>query len=110
MLRDSSLSSISWIGTVQGFSIILVSLLAGPIYDKGYIRPLILFGSFLVIFGMIMMGISKKYYQFFVYQALCIGIGSGCVFIPSLGIITRYFDKKQSLAAGLITSGASVGT
>ncbi|EMR08291.1 hypothetical protein PNEG_03136 [Pneumocystis murina B123] len=109
LLKDSSLSNIAWIGTVQGFSIILVSLLIGPVYDRGYTRPLIIFGSFLIIFGMIMMSISKKYYQFFIYEALCIGIGSGCIFIPSLGIITRYFDKKLSLAAGLITSGASVG-
>ncbi|KTW27806.1 hypothetical protein T552_02245 [Pneumocystis carinii B80] len=108
-LKDNSLSSIAWIGTVEGFSIILVSLLIGPIYDRGYIRPLIIIGSILIIFGMIMTSLSKKYYQFFIYQALCIGIGSGCVFIPSLGIITRYFDKKQSLAAGIITSGASVG-
>ncbi|CCJ30281.1 unnamed protein product [Pneumocystis jirovecii] len=109
LLKDSSISSISWIGTVQGFGIILISLFISPAYDRGYGRSLIISGSILIIFGLLMTSIANKYYQIFIYQSICIGIGSGCVFIPALGTLAKYFDKRISLAMGIAAAGAGIG-
>ncbi|KAG5513079.1 hypothetical protein PMAC_003424, partial [Pneumocystis sp. 'macacae'] len=109
LLKDSSASSISWIGTVQGFGIILISLFISPAYDRGYGRSLTIVGSILIIFGLLMTSTANKYYQVFIYQSVCIGIGSGCVFIPALGVIAKYFDKRISLAMGIAASGAGIG-
>ncbi|KAG5519260.1 hypothetical protein PMAC_001885, partial [Pneumocystis sp. 'macacae'] len=109
LLKDSSASSISWIGTVQGFGIILISLFISPAYDRGYGRLLTIVGSVLIIFGLLMTSTANKYYQVFIYQSVCIGIGSGCVFIPALGVIAKYFDKRISLAMGIAASGAGIG-
>ena len=40
-LRNESASSIAWIGSIQGSFLLLISLFAGPIYDKGYVRSLL---------------------------------------------------------------------
>ncbi|KAH1492592.1 hypothetical protein KXX06_002753, partial [Aspergillus fumigatus] len=50
LLHGHSPSSISWIGTVQGFLLFLVGVIAGPVFDKGYLKTMIAAGSFLVVF------------------------------------------------------------
>ena len=42
-------------------------------------------------------------------QAFCIGIGNGCVFVPSVAILPGYFSTKNALANGIAASGSSVG-
>jgi MFS family permease len=42
-------------------------------------------------------------------QAFCIGIGNGCLFIPSVAILPQYFSTKKALANGLAASGSSLG-
>ncbi|KAG4306559.1 hypothetical protein PORY_000547 [Pneumocystis oryctolagi] len=109
LLKEYPISSISCIGTVQGFAIILIGFFISPAYDRGYTQSLIISGSFLIVFGLLMMSVSTKYYQIFIYQSICIGIGSGCIFIPALGVLPKYFDKRISLATGIAASGAGIG-
>jgi MFS family permease len=44
----------------------------------------------------------------FVFYVL-LGIGIGLVFLPSVMIINQYFNRKRSLANGILTSGAGIG-
>lgn len=41
-------TNISWIGSIQCFLLQLTGLIAGPVYDREYIRLLLLSGSFLI--------------------------------------------------------------
>jgi MFS family permease len=66
-------------------------------------------GNFLVIFGLFMLSLSTKYYQVFLAQAVCIGLGAGLLYIPSLALIGLSFSTKRSLAQGITTSGIAVG-
>jgi MFS family permease len=109
LLKSSSPSAISWIGSLQGFLILNIGVLTGPIFDMGYFKSLISVGSFMVVFGMLMTSISTKYYQIFLAQGVCVGIGGGFLFIPSVAIIAMYFHKKRSFAIGLAASGSSIG-
>lgn len=56
-------SNISWIGSIQAFMVLLVGAFAGPIYDRGYIRWLLLFGSFMVVFGHMMLSITHSFWE-----------------------------------------------
>ena len=42
-------------------------------------------------------------------QGLIVGLGFGCLFVPSVAIIPGYFSKKRALAVGIAASGSSVG-
>jgi MFS family permease len=42
-------------------------------------------------------------------QAICIGLGAGCLSIPAVAILPQYFTTKKALATGLATSGSSLG-
>ncbi|KAI0314322.1 MFS general substrate transporter [Amylostereum chailletii] len=109
LLNTYSPSIISWIGSVQGFLLLLVGVLTGPIFDMGWFRTLLSVGSFMVVFGMMMTSISSKYYQVFLAQGVCVGLGCGCLFVPSVAIVSTYFSKKRSFAVGLAASGSSLG-
>ena len=86
-----------------------VGLLSGPLYDHGYLRMLVLTGSFLVTLGMLMTSLSTEYWQLVLAQGLVIGIGSGCLFVPSVAFLPSYFTAKRALAMGIAASGSNVG-
>jgi len=102
-------SAISWVGTFQAFLLFLVGVLAGPIFDRGYCRTLIMVGIFFTFFGMMMTSISTQYYQIFLAQGVTVGLGFGCIFVPSVAIIARWFTTKRALATGIAAAGGSVG-
>lgn len=47
--------------------------------------------------------------QLFLAQGLGMGIAVGAMYIPSLGIIAHYFQKRRSLALGLATTVSTQG-
>ncbi|KAJ4183057.1 hypothetical protein NW755_009905 [Fusarium falciforme] len=111
LLDRSSASSISWIGSVQSFLVMFVSVVAGPLFDAGYFRALITVGSSLVVLGYMLLSLcaENKYWQVMLAQGVCISIGSGIIFVPSVAVLTQYFDTRLSFAVGIAASGSSVG-
>ncbi|KAI9670970.1 MAG: hypothetical protein M1831_005055 [Alyxoria varia] len=109
LLKDRAESDISWVGTFQGFLLFLVGVFTGPIFDKGYFRSLIVTGTVLVVLGLMMTSLCEEYWQVFLAQGVCVGLGAGCLFLPSVGISTTYFSKKRAVATGLASAGGSTG-
>lgn len=87
----------------------LVGVITGPAYDAGYFRALITTGAIMIPFGFMMTSLCKEYWQTVLAQAFCIGIGNGCLFVPSVAILPQYFLKKRAFANGIATSGSSFG-
>lgn len=109
LLSDHSPKTISWIGSIQTFLILFVGAIIGPLYDAGFFRALIISGSSLVSFGLMITSISSHYWHFLLSQAFCVGLGTGCIYVPSLAIIPQYFASRRALATGIVTSGGSLG-
>ncbi|OJJ50182.1 hypothetical protein ASPZODRAFT_58000 [Penicilliopsis zonata CBS 506.65] len=103
-------SEISWIGTVQGFFLIVLGIIGGPIFDRGYFRHLLVTGTFLVVFGMMMTSLATTYWQVFLGQGICVGLGAGCLFLPSVAIVATYFSRRRAFATGVTVSGGSIGS
>ncbi|OQO10511.1 hypothetical protein B0A48_03808 [Cryoendolithus antarcticus] len=109
ILASSTPSAISWIGSIQAFLLMLVGAVTGPIYDAGYVHTLLLLGSFLVVFGQMMLSLATNYWQVMLAQAICIGIGCGCMFVPAVAILSTYFSTRIATAMGLAAAGSSLG-
>lgn len=109
LIPTNSSSSITWIGTVQGFLLFLVGVIVGPIFDKGYLRSLVAIGSFLVVFGLMMTSLSTKYYQLFLAHGVSVGVGCAFLFLPSIAIVATYFTSRRAVATGITASGGSIG-
>ncbi|KAH8658490.1 major facilitator superfamily domain-containing protein [Xylariales sp. PMI_506] len=109
LLATSTPSAISWIGTIQSWFLIMVGVLSGPLFDMGYFRSMLILGNFGVIFGVFMLSLSKTYWQVFLSQGVCMGLGAGFLYVPSLALIGLSFSRKLALAQGIVMSGIAVG-
>jgi len=102
-------SAISWVGSVQIFLLFFISAFSGRLTDAGYFRTLFLLGSLLGVFGLYMASLSTQYWQLFLTQGVCCGIGNGCLFCPSLSLVSTYFSKRRALALGIVAAGSATG-
>ena len=70
---------------------------------------MLLVGNFLVVLGIMMLSLSTQYWQVFLSQGVCMGLGAGLLYIPSLAMVGVWFSKKRALAMGIVMSGIAVG-
>lgn len=105
---ESSPSKIAWIGSVQSFLLLFCGSLTGKLFDAGYFRPMIIAGTLLVTFGMMMVSLADKYYEVMLAQALTVGLGTALLTVTSMGIPTTWFQRRRGLAVGIVSSGVSV--
>jgi len=110
LLESHNASEISWIGTFQAFLLVAFSLVAGPIFDRGHFRSLVIVGTFLTVFGMMMTSLATQYWQVFLAQGFCVGLGTGCLFLPSVALVATYFTTKRALAISIVAAGGSLGS
>ncbi|KAI4283174.1 MAG: hypothetical protein L6R38_002365 [Xanthoria sp. 2 TBL-2021] len=108
LLNNSSASLISWIGTIQGFLMEFMGLFIGPVFDSGYFHSLIYAGSVFVVLGTMALSICNNYWQVFLAQGLCIGLGTGMVFVPSVSVVTTAFNRRRAIAIGIVSSASSL--
>ncbi|PMD31678.1 putative MFS monocarboxylate transporter [Hyaloscypha variabilis F] len=110
LLKTQTPSQISWIGSIQAFLLLAVGgFITGPIFDAGYLRGLVLFGSAAAVFGMMMTSICKEYWQVILAQGVVTGIGVGCMMLPSVAVMPQYFKTRRAFATGVAASGSSLG-
>jgi MFS family permease len=108
-LPDVPTDTIAWVGTVEGVLLIMGGVITGPIYDRGHIRSLLYVGTFLTVFGVMMLSLCKAYWQILLAQGWCVGIGSGILYTPSIALVAMTFTKRRALAVCIATSGTAVG-
>jgi len=109
LLPNYTNSQISWIGTFTSFLLCASPISWGPIFDLGSPKLLVLFGSFCVVFGLMMTSLCHEYWQLLLAQGIVVGLGGGCLFITATSILPSYFSKKRALVMGLAASGSSLG-
>lgn len=56
-----------------------------------------------------MLSLCTQYYQVLLAQAITIGLGCGCLFVPSVAILSTYFTTRLATAMGIAASGSSLG-
>jgi MFS family permease len=83
--------------------------IVGKFFDSHGPRPLLLVGTFLHVFGLMMASISTQYYQILLSQGVCSAIGVACIFQPGITCIVGWFDKKRGAAYGILATGSSLG-
>ncbi|EWY79900.1 hypothetical protein FOYG_16965 [Fusarium oxysporum NRRL 32931] len=106
---DRSPSDISWIGSLEIFLLLFTGSLAGVLTDAGYFRITVTVGAVLIVLGTFMTSISKTYWQIFLAQGICTGLGNGLLFTPVMAVISTYFSRRRSIALALAACGSTVG-
>ncbi|KAM0245962.1 hypothetical protein ACHAQJ_010397 [Trichoderma viride] len=96
----------AWLQVACGFSLIGA---AGPLYDAGYTRFLVIAGAILIVFGTMMQSLCTQYWQFILAESLCIGLGGGLTSFLSPAVLSTYFTSLYPLTQGIAASGAGIG-
>lgn len=105
-------------GSTVGVSLIAslnygIFLGSGPIVSflmtKYSFRSIALFGSALVVLGLLGMPLLPYIPTMCICFGLMTGFGSCCAYIPSHVLSGMYYDKNRSLATGVATSGSGLG-
>ncbi|KIW10009.1 hypothetical protein PV08_11785 [Exophiala spinifera] len=108
-LSQYSASTVAWIPAVETFFMLAAGPVAGYIFDNYGPRYLLVIGSFLHVFGLMMTSLAKEYYQFMLSQGVCSAIGASFLFNPAMGCVSTWFFKKRGMAIGLMAAGSSLG-
>ena len=103
-------SQISWIGSIQVFLTFFVGTLSGRAADAGYAQHTALLGSVMIVLGTFMTSLATAYWQVFLAQGLCTGLGMGVLFMPAVAVISSYWKRNKALALALAGSGSGVGS
>jgi MFS family permease len=102
-------STVSWIGLLQAFLLFFTSAISGRLTDAGYFHQTLYIGSLLQLLGFVGASFPTPYWQLLLSHGVCIGLGGGLVFIPSLSLVSTYFSKKRALALAIFAIGNSMG-
>lgn len=100
---------VSWIGSVQVCLILLVGTISGRAFDAGYYHLVLVVVCVLQLMGIFGTSVSTQYWQGFLAQGLCQGLGCGLVFAPSIANISTYFSMNRTMAISLAACGGATG-
>ncbi|EEP82074.1 predicted protein [Uncinocarpus reesii 1704] len=78
-------SDIAWVGSVQIFLLFAIGTFSGRATDAGFFKPV------------------------FLAQGLCLGIGGGLVFCPTMTLVSTYFSSRRSIALAIGACGSATG-
>ncbi|KAH8658511.1 major facilitator superfamily transporter [Xylariales sp. PMI_506] len=109
LLSGYSPSTVSWIPSLQIFFMMVLGPFVGAVYDHFGPRWLLLIGSFLHVFGIVMASISREYYQILLSQGFCSAIGVSAIFQPAITCAAGWFSRSHGTAFGIIFTGSSIG-
>ncbi|OJA21116.1 hypothetical protein AZE42_11382 [Rhizopogon vesiculosus] len=100
-----------WIGSVNAFLFEICGLISGQLYDRGYVRQLVIGASLLQAISLFMLSLAKpdQYYQVFLSQGIGSGCAGGLLYIPSMAVVSQYFCKRRALVMTFVASGACLG-
>ncbi|MGX1759493.1 MFS transporter [Streptomyces lydicus] len=82
----------------------------GPLADRWGPRAVLTAGAVLLGLGLFLTAQSTSLWQAYLAYGLGTGLGVGCLYVPVMTAIGRWFDRSRSLATAIVVSGVGVGT
>ncbi|KAI0097353.1 major facilitator superfamily domain-containing protein [Nemania sp. FL0031] len=102
-------SDVAWIPGTESFVLFFLGVVTGKLADNYGPRWPLLFGTLLHVYGLMMISLSKEYYQIFLSQSIASAIGTSFLFYPTVAAAGTWFKRHRALAFGIMVTGSSVG-
>lgn len=81
----------------------------GFVFDKFGPKWLLVSGTIIYVFGIMMVSLGSEYYHFFLSQSIVCPIGASAVTSASMSCLVTWFHRRRATAFGIMMSGSSVG-
>lgn len=72
-------------------------------------RPVMIKGAITQALALCLASLSTKIWHLYLTQGALLGIGVGFAYVPSVAILSQWFDKKRSIASGIAAAGSGLG-
>jgi MFS family permease len=105
----TSRGSVSLVFSLAGFLYFALGVVSGPLADRWGSRRLAVIGMVLTGLGMVAASLAQNLSDVYIAYGLGVGLGVGCSYVPSVGVVQRWFVRRRGLASGLAVSGIGVG-
>ncbi|KAF5364699.1 hypothetical protein D9758_005554 [Tetrapyrgos nigripes] len=109
LLEQYSASTIAWIGSVQYMMVFLPAVVSGRLFDIGWFKVPYFAASCLLVVATILVGQCTQFWHFLLCQGFAIGLATGMIYGPTMGVIGHWFKRKRGMAMGLTAVGSSAG-
>ena len=86
-----------------------VGLLAGVLTDRLGARVVVSFCGVLFGAGCMLMSQVDSVWELYLFFGILLGAGMSGMWVPPLSTVARWFEKRCSLATGIVLSGMTVG-
>jgi MFS family permease len=106
---NSSKTLIATIGALQFGVLGVGGIFAAMIGRKVKPKLMVLFGSVLIILGMIASAFSTEVWHLCITQGIIVGIGSSFAYINGISVVGQWFHKYRGVATGIVGTGSPAG-
>ncbi len=105
----ASRGDVSLVFAICGFLYFMVGAFAGQLADRFGPRRVVLAGIVFLALGLAAASRAGSLAALYVTYSIGIGLGVGCVYVPSVGAVQPWFIARRGLASGLAVAGIGVG-
>jgi MFS family permease len=84
-------------------------LVSGRLVGKLGPRIVLTAGGCFIGLGYLLMSTIASTWQYYLYYGVIISIGMGCILVPLLSTVARWFTRGRGLASGIVISGVGIG-
>jgi len=100
---------LAWVGSLSIALIFFSGHASGFLVNRFGCRVTTLLGGFLCALSLGVSSLAKNILILYLTYSVLYGMGTSCVFSASLNIIRKYFNKRRSMATGIVTCGQGGG-
>lgn len=102
--------AVSLVFALGALAYFAVGVVSGPLADRIGPRRVALVGIAALGAGMMAVSQAGSLAEIYIAYTVAVGLGVGCIYVPAVGAVQRWFTRRRGLASGLAVSGIGVGT
>jgi MFS family permease len=87
----------------------IFALIAGNLSDRYGSKKILIGGSLLMGMGMLLASQMTSVWQYYLSYGILVAIGSGAIYVPVTGAVSKFFTKQRNFAIGITTAGGGLG-
>lgn len=106
----ASRSDVALVSAIAGGLLFSLGALSGPLADRLGPAAVASTGMILVAIGLIAAAQASELWHIYLAYGIGVGVGTGCIYVPSISAVQRWFVRRRGLASGLAVMGIGAGT
>ncbi|PJK27436.1 MCT family MFS transporter [Minwuia thermotolerans] len=107
---QASRSDVALVSAIAGCLLFSLGAASGPLADRLGPAAVASTGMILIACGLLAASRATELWHVYLAYGLGVGVGTGCIYIPAISAVQRWFVRRRGLASGLAVMGIGAGT